>query len=1184
MNRFNLEAATMRITGWLLILLAMCGCTVLTVQAQTSVTSTIVGTVTDPSGALVAGAQVHLMNVDTGAQWSAASATDGQYVFADLNAGNYRVTVTSAGFKQVQSQVITLGAAGTTQRIDIPLAVGNSTQSVTVTASAIQLAHTDDADVNLALNTETINNLPVQGRNFLNYAQLAPLFNSGNGQNQWGVAQQTTAESQKPLNLGGSEGMVGYYIDGINNNDNWGGSQLANINMNAVRDVQVQSLNYSAEFTRDIGQINLTMKSGTNRLHGDLYDFVQDASLNAIDAYAGREDPGVQRTPYYENQFGGGLGGPIYLPHVFNGRDRAFFFVAFEGIYKNGSSPVFGYVPTAAERTGDFSAWLQKYPNDPRYVIYNPFTLDPVTLQRQPYPNNVITNADPRALNYLSHFPQPNFTSSIPGSILNWQGEGENSLRNNNLMMRFDYNPRTSDQIFFEFMRDWGQPFQAAGPIPALALGDGPLHWTPLFNGQWVHTFTPSFYNRVQIGYLRQHVINEDPGKIANYQSSTNSWFCDLAENTSLPNAGLSSFDRGQLNGIKSDACLYQVTFGGSQYGFNTLSLGPSEYYYQRVPILQIADDVTKIVGRNTFQMGLHYYRKDEQDNDIIRGIDIGTNTLNAHFSSSGLAYTGKGPLVSDGSGWNTEAEFVTGVVTAMRQRTYNTGGDTSLYFRSPEWDAYFNDNLQVTPKLTVTLGLAYVLAPQAYSLNNYWGVLDQSYPGWRLVMPGLTPGVHNPPFPSEKLNFAPRFGFAYRPNKSDVVRGGYGLFYDTSGYKYLDSMFFNAPGYGGSEYDSPTYAALNGENPNVPYFTLANTFPAPVTLVKGTWPVPLGEDGGILTPQGDTTTIDKDTSKTPYFQYWNLQIEHQLGSAAVFSLGYVGSKGTKLPRPYDLNLPPEGVYLNSQDYFNARPLSANYPNRFGAVNAIHDDLNNNYNALEVEFRSRPWHNLSVISNYAWSKQMDIFYGTSAENGINAIGGQWHPEWSYGPSDANHTHHFVASTTYDIPVPAGWNRLSRAVAGGWQLNSITTFESGSPLTIFNGSTSSYDYMGDVPIRTCNGNLARSQRTFFRAFDTSCFTDPPAGSNGVAVRRGNAGRNIITGPGINNWDMSVLKSVGLGEGRSLQFRLEAYNAFNHPQWSSVNGTDDTLTNQQSTFGFITGDRPPRLVELSGRFDF
>ncbi len=1152
--------------------------------AQTTVTSTILGTITDPQGAAIAGAKVVLSETATGRQWKTNTGADGHYVFPDLNAGTYKVEAQSSGFQPTQSVSVTIGAAGTTQRIDISLPIAGSNESVTVSAAQAELAHTDDANVNVALGTQAVRDIPVQGRNFLNYAQLAPLFNSGNGQMAWGVAQQTTVESTKSLNLGGSENMVGYYIDGLNNNDNWGGSQLANVNMNAVQEVQVQSLNYSAAYTRDIGQISLTVKSGTNRLHGAGYDYFQNAGLNAIDSYTERVDPTVKKTPYHENQFGFSLGGPVYIPKVLDGRNKAFFFVAYEGIRKRGTIPIFGYVPTAAERQGNFSQWLRQYPGDPRYIIYNPFTFDPATQQRQPYTNNIITNPDPRAVAYLSHFPLPNFNSSVPGDIRNWEGQGNNSIVNNNLTLRFDLNLRSSDQVFVDFMRDSGQPLQAGGPIPELALGNGPIHSTPLINGQWVHNFSSYFFNRVQVGYLRQHVENEDPGTIAAYQSSANSWFCNLAQNTSVPNAGLSSFDKSQLSGLTTDKCLFAVTFGGSQYGFNALSLGPREYYYQYVPIWQIADDLTKVHGKHTLQFGLHYYRKDERDNDVIREIDIGTNTLSAHFSSSGVGYTGKGPFAADGSGWNTVAEFLTGAVTAMRQRTNNVGGDTSLWFRSTEWDAYLNDTWQATSKLTLTLGLAYVLAPQAYSVNNYWGVLDQTYPGWRLVMPGLTPGTQNPPFPAEKTDFAPRFGFAYRPIRDWVVRGGYGIFYDTSAYKYLDQMFFNAPGYGGSEYDSPTYAALNGLDPNVPYFTLANTFPAPVTLQKGEWPVPLGQDGGILAPRGDTTTIDQNTSKTPYLQYWNLQIERQLGSAAVFSIGYVGSRGTKLPRQYDLNLPPQGVYLNSNDFFNARPLSAQYPDRFGAVNAVHHDLNNNYNALSVEFRTRAWHNITVETNYAWSKQLDIFYGTSAEAGINPIGGQWHPEWSYGLSDANHAHRLVANVNYLLPYLRSWRGITKALLAGWQLNTIATFETGAPNTVFNGSTSSFDYMGDVPIRTCDGNLSRGDRSFLHYFDTSCFVDPAAGPNGIAVTRGNAGRNIIMGPGINNWDLALIKTFTIAESKDLQFRAEAFNAFNHPQWSSINTLDDTLTNNQSTFGDVTGSRPPRLMQFALRFEF
>jgi hypothetical protein len=360
----------------------------------------MLGTITDPQGATVVGAQVRLLNVDTSREWKTVSGQDGQYVFPDLNGGHYQVQVNYTGFKTTQSGPITLGSSGATLRIDLSLSLSSASESVQVNSGEVPLVHTDDADINAAITSAAVENIPIQGRNFLNYAQLAPLFNSGNNQSAWGVAGQTTAESTKNLNLGGSENMVGYYIDGVNNNDNWGGAQLANVNMNAVQEIQVQALNYSAALTRDVGQITMSVKSGTNRVHGNLYDYYQNANLNAVDSYTQRIAPGITNSPYHENQFGGSVGGPVYIPKILNARNKLFFFVAYEGIRKTGTIPIFGYVPTDDERKGDFSAWLTKYPGDPRYIIYNPYTFNPVTQQRQPYPGNIITNPDPS----LRHF------------------------------------------------------------------------------------------------------------------------------------------------------------------------------------------------------------------------------------------------------------------------------------------------------------------------------------------------------------------------------------------------------------------------------------------------------------------------------------------------------------------------------------------------------------------------------------------------------------------------------------------------------------------------------------------------------------------------------------------------------------------------------------------------------------
>jgi hypothetical protein len=394
--------------------------------------------------------------------------------------------------------------------------------------------------------------------------------------------------------------------------------------------------------------------------------------------------------------------------------------------------------------------------------------------------------------------------------------------------------------------------------------------------------------------------------------------------------------------------------------------------------------------------------------------------------------------------------------------------------------------------------------------------------------------------------------------------------------------MFWNSPGYGGVSYDSVSYAA----DPNQTYFTLNDVFPTPVTIEKGTWPVPLGDMGGQLYNRQSPYTIDDKSAITPYVQRWSLDIQREFGRALVGSIGYVGSEGTKLTTQYNLNLPAQGVYLNSDEFYNARPLTADYPDRWEDIWAVHHNRSNNYHAMNLQLKTQGWHGLTSMLNYTWSKQMDTFFGEGGENGTFAIGGQWHPEWSYGPSDGNHTHRFVAAVLYELPGKNLAHRFLREALGGWQLNTIVTFESGSPNTVWNGYTSSFDYMGDVPDRVCNGNLSRGDRTFTHYFNTDCYVEPePDPDTGIALHRGNERRNNLIGPGINNWDMSLGKSFRLfGEGRELQVRAESFNTFNHAQWSSINTYDDRAVNSESQFGYITGARPGRHMQLALKFVF
>jgi hypothetical protein len=1230
-------------------LLAFCLVAASLVLAQVIITSTIVGNVTDPQGAVVPGAKVTLTNVDTGVQWNAATSASGDYQFPNLIAGHYKVEVFKEGLARSVSTAVAL-ENGTTQRINLGLKMGKTVQTVEVT-SAAALMNTDDASVSEVIENKFVRDLPVEGRNYLNFAQILPGFNSGTGDNTrmvWGLGSASAAGGAMELNVGGTDYGVGYYVDGLDNNDNWVEGPVMNINADTIQEVKAEVTNYSAEYGRDVGQISVTTKSGTNILHGTVYDTFQNAGLNANNPYSNYQ--GIPRSPYHQNQYGFTVGGPVYIPKLFNGRNKAFFFASFERLRNSGQTAFSAYVPTAADLAGNFSPWLAGAPagfnpsqctgvpgTEPsvcQFVIYDPTSLgldptQPNYNQRTAFPGNQIsatllaTPSSQTALNYLSHFPAPNgYSSNEPGDYDNYAGSYSAGINGNNYTVRGDYNIGSHDFVYFRYLHDTGyrpnnpnnllaDNTSGVGVVlnpPGLSAGDGPVHRVNTYQFHYVHVFSPTLSNEFNVSWTRAYNFSNS---ISQINTLDNSWLPKLFQNSSSNMAGYTSFDKG-LFGVSDDSN-FAVNIGSAGLFGNDLSLGTDnagEYWYQFVPIFQLSDNLSKSIGRHTLKAGFYMARRYERDNDIIRSV------------TADGGYTGFGPNAQDGSGFNFLAEFETGFVSNINQRTPATSGDASLYYGTPEYAAYFNDGWNATRRLTVNLGLRYDLPIPAYSVDNYWGVLDQSYPGWRFVMPGLTPGTDAHPFSAPKKDFAPRIGLAYRLGEKTVIRSGYGIYYETGRFKFLDQVTWNSPAYGGTQYYSSNYPGVT--NPGQTGYTLSDTFPAPISVARGTWPYPLGTDGGLMWTPGQattTSTVDQGTWKTTYIQRWSLDVQRELGKAVVGTVGYVGSEGTHMAIQYDLNLFPQGFYPDINIQLSgagecltcdaARPQTAVAPGRWGAVNSVRPDQSNNYHAMNVELKTRGWHRTTTQVAYTWSKQMDEYFGESGESnnaGVakEIIGGQWHPRWSYGPSDANHTNRFVAAVTYELPGDAIGNRLLRGVVGGWQINSITTFESGSPTTVFNGYTSSYDGMGDVPIQSCNGNLARGSRSITQAFDTNCYTEPAASTDpyylnqnitNYAVTRGNEGRNNLRQPGTNNWDMGLQKAFRpFGEGRELQFRADGFNAFNHTQWSAMNNSncpflgyapcvlDDRQVNTASHFGYVSAARPGRLMQLNMRFVF
>src|SRR5580700_1592386 len=395
--------------------------------AQVVITSTILGNVTDPAGAVIPDAKVTLTNLDTGVKWKATTNSSGDYRFPNLIAGHYTVEVAKEGFGNSVSTPVAL-ENGTIQRINLGLKVGRTTATVQV-SSAAELLKTDDASLSEVIENKFVQDLPVEGRNYLNFAQILPGFNSGSGDNTrmvWGLGSASAAGGAMQLNVGGTDYGVGYYVDGLDNNDNWVEGPIMNINADTIQEVKAEVSNYSAEYGRDVGQISVTTKSGTNTLHGSVYDAFQNAGMNANNAYSIYQ--GIPRSPYHQNQYGFTVGGPVYIPKIFDGRNKAFFFGSFERLRNSGLTAFTAYVPTTADLAGDFSPWLANAPagfnpntlcngvpgTEPsvcQFVIYDPTSYNPVTNARTPFPGNQIsatlmaTPSSQIALNYLSHFP-----------------------------------------------------------------------------------------------------------------------------------------------------------------------------------------------------------------------------------------------------------------------------------------------------------------------------------------------------------------------------------------------------------------------------------------------------------------------------------------------------------------------------------------------------------------------------------------------------------------------------------------------------------------------------------------------------------------------------------------------------------------------------------------------------------
>jgi hypothetical protein len=1019
--------------------------------------ASIRGTIVDPNQARIPGATVKAINEATNETRTATSGAEGEYAISSLLPGTYRVEIEAGGF-ETKRQDITL-QVNQELRLDVGLAVGSVATAPYLIVSAPSELRKDSAALGTVIAERQLAELPLDGRNFLELALLAP----GTAPAAPGSAGSVRGDFAFNAN-GAREDSNNFLLDGVYNLDPKLNSFGVRPPVDGIQEFEISTSTYDASFGRNAGaQVNVISKSGSNNLHGTLYEFHRNAALDARNFFAPADQPAPK---YIRNQFGFSLGGPIR-------RDRTFFFGDYEGTRTREGITRITNVPTLAERNGDFSQSLFARP-------FNPFA-------RQPFAGGVIPvefqNPIGRAIANL--YPLPN--RNVP--FANFVSSPTSTDRNDNFDVRLDHKFSEASTLTARYSfgdRTLFDPF--TGPTFSLVPGFGnfvPRRSQNLMLSE-THVFSPNFVNEARFAFSRvaSAVTAEGAGASLNRQ-------------VGLPELSANARDFG----------LSFITITG----FSPLGDEFNNPQQSATNVFQFLDNATYVRGAHLAKFGFEF--RVMQQNAFRDVQSRGFLTFSDHFPLTG----------------NALADLLLGF-------PFLTGGarlDNHQHLRGESYAAYVNDSFRITPRL------------DAEDRANLYD------PRTRTISRVGTNGIPRSGYASDRNNFAPRLGLAYTLNDSGttVVRGGYGVYYDQPALAPGEGLYFNAP-----YFDFNLFFPLEG----LP-LTVNNPFPR-------NFPVPLP----------DTALAFQRDLRTAYKQHWNVNLQQQLGRSRVLEIGYAGSKGTKLLTARDINQPRPSTLP-----FVLRPVA-----QFDDINLIESRGNSNYHSLQVRLQQRLTGGLALLSSYTYSKSLD-----DASNFFTSAGDPNFPQDSlnlraeHGRSNFDVRHRLSTSFSYELPFGRGRrfindDGLMTTLLSGFQFNGIVTLQSGRPFTVallseIDNSNTGRSTLGfganDRP--NVAGDPSAANRTPERWFNTSAFVFPAFGTFG------NAGRNILDGPGYQNVNASLLKNTRLGERMNLQLRLEAFNLFNHPNFDLP---DNFLGSP--TFGRILSARDPRHLQFGAKLLF
>ncbi len=1125
------------------------------------VSASLRGSIQDPTGAAVSGATVEVLNTSTGVAAKTETDAGGRFVFASLAPGGpYKVSVTSAGFRTEDRSGIHL-AVDQVVDVGISLQLGAAAQKVEVNADASQL-ETDTAAIGQVIDNRSVDNLPLNQRNVYSLMFLVP-----------GVTGSVTYQYNS-LNFsvnGGRPGTTNVLVDGIPASPPLivpiGGFAVFP-SVDAVQEFKVETNAYSAEFGRSgSGIVNVILKSGTNRFHGSAYDFVRNSALDANTYFANQS--GTPLPGFKRNQFGGSLNGPVWFPKLYNGRDKTFFLFSYEGLRQGTQSEVTTTVPTALQRTGDFSQTFNAA--GAKVVIYDPSTTTSTGsgYVRQAFAGNKIMKIDPVAAKILSYYPLPNQPGAPLTGTNNYFASGVSQLNIDTIDSRVDEVFNERNRIFVSYSRrNLSSPPALLFPV-ANQVAEGGSSQPQTSNSaaiDYTRTVSPTFIVDIPFGFSRTFInfVPISAGFNPSTQLGFPGYIASNADHLLFP--GIAPANYYTLG----DAAQGQTRRGG----FNIYLLGINN---------------TKVLGKHVLKFG--------GDIRLLQANDVESGSSTGSFTFTNAITQGPNPNVASSTGGNSIASLLLGVGTGTYTIDSKNAATQSRYY-----GAYIQDDWKALNHLTINLGLRYDLDIPRTERYNRMETFDPSAAS-PLAGPsgiaGLTGGVvfsgvggnSRRQYAPQWANFGPRFGFAYELNSNTAIRGAYGIYFGPS----LRSAAATIGNEGFSAVTTYT-GSPNGLTPSV---YLSNPFPTGINQ-------PVGSSQGLSTGIGSSFENPLiDDNKVGYTENYDFDVQRQLPFNILIDASYVGSHGVHLNKSGESDwnanqLTPAALSLGTQLQQSVKNpffglittgaeasatiprsyLAAPFP-QFTAVDLSY--LTGGYevyNSFQLKLIKRLSHGLSALVSYTGQKQIDDYSGI--QNVGNITGGIqniYNPLGERSVSSNNLSRILVVSGVYTLPFGRGqdfggnWSRPLDALLGGWQINGITTQQTGFPLSPSTQNTSNSgsnvlrpNLTGVSPV--INGSV-RSRLNGY--LSSAAFSQPAPFTFGDAPRT----LSNVRGPGTHNIDFSLFKNFHPVERVAVEFRAEAFNLLNQVVFGTPN-----MTLSSGQFGVITTQsNTPRQIQLA-----